>query len=133
MADVQLAFYRQTLRLKKAVPGHLILAELDEVPWVGSWWSQILGFLHKLGNLAGDALHAEILRDNVHDAQMDPSCGNWAAGVDKMYSSLGMQSLFLGPAGVGARAGQPRQNPRGWLPGPGIAKGHARGPPAFCL
>ncbi len=102
MADVQLAFYRQTLRLKKAVPGHLILAELDEVPWVGSWWSQILGFLQKLGNLAGDALHAEILRDNVHDARVDPSCGNWAAGVDKMYSSLGMQSPFLGPAGVGA-------------------------------
>ncbi len=49
--------------------------------------------------LAGDALHAEILRDNVHDARMDPSCGNWAAGVDKMYSSLGMQSPFLGPAG----------------------------------
>ncbi len=43
-----------------------------------------------------------ILRDNVHDARMDPSCGNWAAGVDKMYSSLGMQSPFLGPAGVGA-------------------------------
>ncbi len=84
------------------VLGHLILAELDEVPWVGSWWSQILGFLQKLGNLAGDALHAEILRDNVHDARMDPSCGNWAAGVDKMYSSLGMQSPFLGPAGVGA-------------------------------
>ncbi len=36
------------------------LAELDEVPWVGSWWSQILGYLQKLGNLAGDALHAEI-------------------------------------------------------------------------
>ncbi len=37
----------------------------------------------RLGNLAGDALHAEILRDNVHDARMDPSCGNWASGVDK--------------------------------------------------
>ncbi len=36
------------------------------------------------------------------DAWVDPSCGNWAAGVDKMYSSLGMQSPFLGPAGVGA-------------------------------
>ena len=44
MADVQLAFYRQTLRLRKAVPGHLILPELDEVPWVGSWWSLTLGF-----------------------------------------------------------------------------------------
>ncbi len=99
-----LPFYRQTLQLKKAVPGHLILVELDEVPWVGSWWSQILGFLQKLGNLAGDALHAEILRDNVHDALpvVDPTRGDWAADVDKMYSSLGMQSPFLGPAGVGA-------------------------------
>ncbi len=34
------------------------------------------------------------------DARVDPSCGSWAAGVDKMYSSLGMQSPFLGPAGV---------------------------------
>ncbi len=92
----------QTLPLKEAVPAHLILAELDDVPWVGSWWSQILGFLQKLGDLAGDALHAEILRDNVHHARVDPSCGNWAAGVDTMYSSLGMQSPFLGPAGVGA-------------------------------
>ncbi len=41
-----------------------------------------------------------MLRDNVHDARMDPSCGNWAAGVDKMYYSLGMQSHFLGPAWV---------------------------------
>ncbi len=88
MADVQLAFYRQTLRLKRAVPGHLILAELDEVPWVGSWWSQILGFLQKLGDLASDALHAEILRDNVHDAQVDPSCGNRAAGVDKSWHAV---------------------------------------------
>ncbi len=89
MADVQLAFYRQTLRLRKAVPGHLILAELDEVPWVGSWWSQILGFLQKLGDLAGDALHAEILRDNVHDARMDPSCGNWAAGAHQDAARVG--------------------------------------------
>ncbi len=43
----------------------------------------------------------KFLRDNVHDARMDPTCGNWAAGVDKMYSGLGMQSPFLGPAGVG--------------------------------
>ncbi len=35
MAEVQLAFYRQTLRPKKAVPAHLILAELEEVPRVG--------------------------------------------------------------------------------------------------
>ncbi len=45
---------------------------------------------------------ALVLAINVHDARVDPSCGNWAAGVDKMYSSLGMQSPFLGPAGVGA-------------------------------
>ncbi len=54
------------------LPAHLILAELDEVPWAGSWWSQILGFLRTLGNLAGYALHAEILRDNVHDAWVTP-------------------------------------------------------------
>ena len=66
MAEAQPAFYRQTLRDKMTAPAHLILAGLSEVAWVGSWWSQILGFLHKLGNLAGDALHAKILRDNVH-------------------------------------------------------------------
>ncbi len=35
LRKMALAFYRQMLRLKKAVPGHLILAELDEVPWGG--------------------------------------------------------------------------------------------------
>ncbi len=42
---------------------------------------------------------------DARDARVDPSgtsCGNWAAGVDKVYSSLGMQSPFLGPAVVGA-------------------------------
>ncbi len=49
MAEAQLAVYRQTLRDKKTATGHLILAGLSEVAWVGSWWSQILGFLSQVG------------------------------------------------------------------------------------
>ncbi len=37
MAEVQLAFYRQTLRLKKAVPAHLILG--------GAGWSPVGGLV----------------------------------------------------------------------------------------
>ncbi len=68
-----------------------------DIMLVTFWWSQILGFLQKLGDLAGDALHAQILRDNVHDAWVDPSCGNWAAGVDKSSDKSVVQSWHAVP------------------------------------
>ena len=39
-----------------------------------------------------DSIHAE--RDNVADAQQHPSCDNWAGGIVKQYSRLGMASPF---------------------------------------
>ena len=41
-----------------------------------------------------DSVHAEILRDNIADAQEHPSCGNWAGGIAKQYGRLGMASPF---------------------------------------
>ena len=41
-----------------------------------------------------DSIHAEILRDNIADAQEHPSYGNWAGGIVKQYSRLGMVSPF---------------------------------------
>ena len=35
-----------------------------------------------------------ILRDNIADAQEHPSYGNWAGGIVKQYSRLGMVSPF---------------------------------------
>ena len=41
-----------------------------------------------------DSVHAEILGDNIADAQEHPSYGNWAGGIVKQYSRLGMVSPF---------------------------------------
>ena len=35
-----------------------------------------------------------MVRDNIADAQEHPSCGNWAGGIVKQYSHLGMASPF---------------------------------------
>ena len=48
------------------------------------WWNQVIGFMHRLSNMPEDSVdsgHAEILKDNIADAQERPSCGNWAGGI----------------------------------------------------
>ena len=50
--------------------------------------------MHRLSNMPDDRIHAEILRDNVADAGQHPSCDNWADGIVKQYSRLGMASPF---------------------------------------
>ena len=108
MADVQLAFYWQRLRLKRAVPAHLILADLDDVSWVGSWWSQVLQSLQQLRDLADDALHGHIVRGNVYDARVHPPCGKWAAGIYKKQVILACSPLSQDRTGGGGGGG-------GWL------------------
>ena len=68
--------------------------ELSEMPWVHRWWNQVIGFMHRLSNMPEDSIHAEILRDTIADAQEHPSYGNWAGGIVKQYSRLGMVSPF---------------------------------------
>ena len=46
--------------------------------------------MHRPSNMPDDSIHAEILRDNVADAQEHPSCDNWAGGNVKHYSRLVM-------------------------------------------
>ena len=74
----------------------IIFTELAEVPWQRSWWLQVVGFMQRLANMPQAGLHAEILSDNILDAQQAPGFDNWAAGVHKQYTSLGMASPFLG-------------------------------------
>ena len=64
------------------------------MPWVHRWWNQVIGFMHRLSNMPQDSIHAEIPRDNIADAQKHPSYGNWAGGIVKQYSRLGMVSPF---------------------------------------
>ena len=58
------------------------------------WWSQVIGFMHRLSNMPDDSIHPEILRKKIADPQEHPSCGNWAGGIVKQYSRLGMASPF---------------------------------------
>ena len=51
--------------------------------------------MHRLSNMPVDSIHANILRDNIADAQQQPSCGNWAGGIVKQYRRLGITSPFL--------------------------------------
>ena len=91
MAEVQLAFLRQLCRLKKSVTPAIIFRELFERPWVHQWCNQVIGFMHRLSNMPEDSIHAEVLRDNIADAQEHTS---WAGGIVKQYRRLGMASPF---------------------------------------
>ena len=98
MADVQMAFLRQLCRLKRSVTLAIIFTELSEMPWVHRWWNQVIGFMHCLSNMPEDSIHAEVLRDNIADAQEHPSYGNWAGDIIKQYRRLGMASTFSSSA-----------------------------------
>ena len=75
--------------------------------------------MHRLSNMPEDSIHAEILRDNIADAQENPTYGNWAGGIVKQYSRLGMASLFS-PSGItclnslGFQANMKSQLCKGW-------------------
>jgi len=94
MTDLQLAFFRQICKLRRSVAAPIVFAELAEVPWLRTWWSQVLGFMQRLAKMPEGGLHLDILSDNIHDALQNPSVGNWASGVQKQFASLGMVSPF---------------------------------------
>ncbi len=96
MAGLQIAFFRQILKLRKSISPYVILAELAEAPWQRTWWSQVLRFMHRLDSMDEGSLHPDILSDNIHDALRNPGCCNWAAGVQKQFASLGVPSPFSG-------------------------------------
>ncbi len=96
MAGLQIAFFRQLLKLRTSISPHVIFAELAEAPWQRTWWSQVLGFMHRLDSMDEGSLHPDILSDNIHDALGNPGCCNWAAGIQKQFASLGVPSPFSG-------------------------------------
>ena len=82
MAGLQIAFFRQILKLRKSISPHVIFAELalPKAPWQRTWWSQVLRFMHRLDSMDEGSVHPDILGDNIHDALGGPGCCNWAAG-----------------------------------------------------
>ena len=65
---------------------------MDVVPFHSL--SQVLRLLQQLAELPSDSFCAEMFKDNMHDAQDNPFCGNWAAGIHKKHLDLGMQLPF---------------------------------------
>ncbi len=63
--------FRQLLKLRRGISPHVVLAELAETPWQRTWWSQVLGFMHRLDNMDEGSFH---LRDNLHDVLGNPGC-----------------------------------------------------------
>ena len=94
MADVQVAFFRQLCRLKRSVTPAIIFRKLSERPWVHRWWNQVIGFMHRLSNMPEECIHAEILRDNIADAQQRPLMWQLGWWHCREYSSLGMIRLL---------------------------------------
>ena len=91
MTDIQPAFFRSLGHLRKSVAPPIIFRELAERP---GWWSQVIGFMHRLLDMPPDSLHLDILKDNPADARAQPSCGNWVSGVQAKYCALGLPSRF---------------------------------------
>ena len=94
LAEIQVSFLRQLCSLKKSVTLAIMFRELAEKPWVHRWWSQVLGFMHRLSVMPESSIHADILKDNISASQQHPMCGNWATGIVRQYASLGMPSPF---------------------------------------
>ena len=100
MQVIQLSFFRNLCQHKSVTP-HIIFREFAERPWLYSWWSMVLGFMRRLSLLPEGSLHLDILRNNIADARQPLMCANWAAGVDKPFTDLGMGSPFLWDWGSG--------------------------------
>ena len=89
-------YLRSSEAQKRSISPHVVFAELAEAPWQRTYWSQVLGFMHRLDSMDEGSLHPDILSDNIHDALGNPRCCNWAAGVQKQFASLGVPSSFSG-------------------------------------
>ena len=94
MLNIQITFLRQLCHLRKSVNSELIFKEFAERPWLHVWWSGVLGFIHRLAQMPSDSLHIDIVKDNIHDAQQQSGCVNWAKGIAKQFQSLGLPSPF---------------------------------------
>lgn len=46
--------------------------------------------------MSESSLHRDILRDIIADTLQSPTVGNWAAGVQRQYASLGLASPLSG-------------------------------------
>ncbi len=46
--------------------------------------------------MSEDSLHANILRDNIQNADHSPLVASWAAGIRKQLADLGVASPFTG-------------------------------------
>ncbi len=82
VAGLQLAFFRHLLKLRRSISPHVIFAELAEAPWQRTWWSQVLGFMHRLESMDENSLHPDILSDNIHDLLGNPKVlqlGCWSS------------------------------------------------------
>ena len=96
MGALQLAISRQLCKLMRSVSASVIFAELAEVPWLRVWWTQVLSFMHRLAKMSEGSLHADILKDNILDAEHSHLVANWAGGICKQFADLGVASPFLG-------------------------------------
>ncbi len=88
MAGLQIACFRQLLKLRRSISPHVIFAELAEAPWQRAWWAQVLGFMHRLGSMDESiegSLHPDISSNNIHGALGNPDA---ATGLLESRGSL---------------------------------------------
>ena len=96
-----------------------MFAELAEEPWDMQWWRQVVRFALMLKGMGSEALHKDILLDNVRDAQANPAASNWACQLILRAQSLGMSAPFDASGSVVIDAAQHREQAlqrvqRGW-------------------
>ena len=79
---------------------NIIFREFSARPWLYTWCSLLLGFMHHLSLLPDDSLHLDILVIDIADAR-GHLCANWARGFDMQLATLGMASTYIA-SGIGA-------------------------------
>ncbi len=85
---LQIAYFHLRLKLRRGISPHVLFAELAEVQWQRSWWSQVLCFMKKLNCVAEGSLHpvTTSVIDNIHHTH--DALGNPVVAVFTMFMTL---------------------------------------------
>ncbi len=97
---IQSAFLRIPCQLPMGMPVSALFAELGDEPCDHRWWSRVIRFAGQLDAKPGGDLHREIMHDDISDARLFPTGGNWAAQIARQCRALQLPAPFAADGSV---------------------------------